>query len=67
MSSLNNDIVKEQAINYLQENKKPEPVICSVFGCGKHLTDWEQLYGDKCIQCSRKQKQDIMNVIKIPE
>lgn len=68
MSKQTNDIDKEWAINYLQANKKPDPVICSVFGCGKKLSDWEQLYGDRCMQCSRQKKQqDIMNIIKIPE
>lgn len=67
MSKQTNDITKEQVINYLQEYKKPEPVICSVFGCGKPLAEWEQLYGDKCMRCSIKKKQDIMNVIKVPE
>lgn len=67
MPAANNEHLKQAAINYLQQNKKQDPVICSVFGCGKQLSEWEQLYGDKCIQCSRQKKLDIMKVIKVPE
>jgi hypothetical protein len=28
---------------------KTEPPVCKHFGCGRHLSPQEQLYGDKCI------------------
>lgn len=47
---------RDIAINYLQQHKKAEPVVCSTFGCGKRLSISEQLFGNKCIQCSKQVK-----------
>lgn len=64
MTPVNNDTMKEQAINYLQQHKKAEPVICSIFGCGKKLTIQEQLFGGKCIQCSKDKPKSKFSAIK---
>lgn len=55
---------RELAINYLQQKKASETAICSSFGCGKKLTIQEQLYGKKCIQCSKEKKIDITKAIR---
>jgi hypothetical protein len=34
----------------------PEPIVCSVFGCGRRLTIQEQLFGGKCIDHSKPEE-----------
>jgi hypothetical protein len=43
-----------------------EPVVCSRFGCGKHLTDREQLFGNKCSDCQQIKPININLLIKLP-
>lgn len=33
----------------------PQPTICKSFGCGKHLSPTEQLYGERCVNHQRKE------------
>lgn len=40
------------------------PVVCKMFGCGKHLSIQEQLFGDYCPDHGRPKKFDITKVIK---
>ncbi len=41
-----------------------EPVICSVFGCGKKLSNQEELFGNKCVKHSGNKQHHLTNVFK---
>ncbi len=47
------------AEHYRIDNTPEEPVICTRFGCGKHLTRTEQLYGNLCHEHSLQPSRDI--------
>lgn len=43
-----------------------EPLVCSEFDCGRHLTHEEILYGTKCIHCQHKKKTFPSSFISFP-
>ena len=48
------DKLQANAENRIQDNYSP---VCAHFGCGKHLTPVESLYGDKCFKHAQEAKQ----------
>lgn len=48
-------------------NDIDEPLVCSEFNCGRHLTPEERLYGTKCIHCQKKNKLDPTLFISFPK
>lgn len=46
------------------EGRKKQRVICSFFGCDRSLSLQEQLCGTVCIHHVKKEKIDIMKVLK---
>lgn len=50
LDELTDDSFKEMEERYQFRGLNEEPVICNHFGCSKHLSLMEQLYGNKCIK-----------------
>lgn len=40
-----------------------EPIVCSEFGCRKHLSLEEQRFGTVCIHCQNKKKIDVAKYV----
>lgn len=51
------------AEDFVEEMKLMNIKICSHFGCGKHLTLQESLFGDRCINHQNRIKLDATKVL----
>lgn len=45
------------------QGEEIEKVVCAEFGCGKHLTAGEQLFGSRCVKHSRDRKKKLTEII----
>jgi hypothetical protein len=43
-----------------------EPIVCKFFGCGKHLSNEEQRFGNYCINHQSKEKSKPSSFIQFP-
>lgn len=47
-----------------EEKEGDKDVMCAEFGCGKHLTPGEQLFGDYCGFHSKDRKKKLTEIIE---
>lgn len=51
VSNIINNVQSPRKVKVVKAPKK-EPVMCCVFGCGRKLSPYEQLFGHRCINHS---------------
>lgn len=59
-NAINVEDMIEDMYLYYSEQENPEPVVCSVFGCGRILTIREKLFGNKCINHSKSDNDQLL-------
>lgn len=52
-----------EPIVFLPSTLPSEAAVCKHFGCGRHLSPQEQLFGDRCQGCSKVERVDVTRFI----